>query len=149
MTFKYTSLHHGWYAAKMTDFWPFLEQKVIFHRLEFLIPKSFFANLAKGAAICIVQFHICDFKLWGLQSAVLKSFLVFLGPGTARDNICCAYTVISDPARLAEHLQRTCESEPKKKRRVVGCRVVHPVCSAVGEGWATSGRGAHPRDRVF
>ena len=41
------------------------------------IPKSFLANLAKGAAICIVQFHICDFKLWGFQNAVLKSFLVF------------------------------------------------------------------------
>ena len=49
----------------------FLEQKVIFHRPEFLIPKSFFANLAKRAAICIVQFHICDFKRWGLQNAVL------------------------------------------------------------------------------
>ena len=45
-------------------------------------------------AICIVQFHICNFKLWGLQNAVLKSFLVFLGPndpflafffGTKRD----------------------------------------------------------------
>ena len=42
-------------------------------------PKSFFANLADRAAICIVQFHICDFKLWGLQNAVLKSFLVFFG----------------------------------------------------------------------
>ena len=53
---------------------------MIFHRPEFFIPKSFFANLAKRAAICIVQFHICDFKRWGLQNAVLKSFLVFLGP---------------------------------------------------------------------
>ena len=40
---------------------------------------------------------------------------VVCGPGTARDNICCTYTVITDPARLAEHLRRTCESEPKKK----------------------------------
>ena len=40
---------------------------------------------------------------------------VVCGPGTARDNICCTYTVIFDPARLAEHLRRTCESEPKKK----------------------------------
>ena len=52
---------------------------MIFHRPEVLIPKSFLANLAKRAGICIVQFHICDFKLWGLQNAVLKSFLVFFG----------------------------------------------------------------------
>ena len=52
---------------------------MIFHRPEVLIPKSFLANLAKRAAICIVQFHICDFKLSGLQNVVLKSFLVFLG----------------------------------------------------------------------
>ena len=52
---------------------------MIFHRPQFLIPKGFFPNLARRAAICIVQFHICDFKLWGLQNAVFKSFLVFFG----------------------------------------------------------------------
>ena len=29
--------------------------------------------------------------------------------------ICCTYTVITDPARLAEYLRRTCKSEQKKK----------------------------------
>ena len=52
---------------------------MIFHKLEVLIPNSFFANLAKRAAICIVQFHICDFKFWGLQNAVFEIVLVFLG----------------------------------------------------------------------
>ena len=37
--------------------------------------------------------------------------------GTAWDNICCTYTVITDPARLAEHLRRTCESEQNKKKK--------------------------------
>ena len=37
--------------------------------------------------------------------------------GTARDNICCTYTVITDPACLAEHLRRTCESEQTKKKK--------------------------------
>ena len=51
----------------------------MFHRPDFLIPRRFFPNLARRAAICILQFRICDFKLLGLQNAVLKSFLVFLG----------------------------------------------------------------------
>ena len=51
----------------------------MFHRPECFVPKGFFPNLARRAAICIVQFHICDFKISGLQNAVLKSFLVFLG----------------------------------------------------------------------
>ena len=57
----------------------FFSKRMIFQRPEFLIPKRFFPNLARRAAICIAQFHICDFKLWGLQNAVFKSFLVFLG----------------------------------------------------------------------
>ena len=31
--------------------------------------------------------------------------MVVCDPGIARDNICCTYTVITDPARLAEHLR--------------------------------------------
>ena len=39
--------------------------------------------------------------------------------------ISCTYTVITDPARLAEHLRRTCESEQKKKSNQV--ETVAPV----------------------
>ena len=45
------------------------------------------------------------------------------GMRPARDDICCTYTVITDPARLAEHLQITSKSEQKK---IFGARFATP-----------------------
>ena len=49
------------------------------------------------------------------------------------DNICRTYTVITDPAHLAEHLRRTCESEQKK----TNISVVVQWCTMTVRRWPT------------
>ena len=68
---------------------------------------------------------------------------VVCGPGTAWDNICCTDTVISDPACLAEHLRRGCESEPPKKI-VIGWLKVLADTTRLSEGVAEG-----PVDRLY
>ena len=80
---------------------------------------------------CNTRVRKSGFRVYGPPPRVI------CGPGTARDNIRCTYTVITDPARLAEHLRRTCKSEHKKKRKKYSCQTkwhTEPVLTCIPAG---------------